>query len=79
MNIINPPSLFFVLQHGRNCLHVACHYGHVQTVSVILRMEVIDINCTSKVKVINYVLNLILLNSVALLHFMKLAQKVMLM
>lgn len=41
--------LILFLQHGRNCLHLACHYGKLETVQVIMNMEVVTIDCTSKV------------------------------
>jgi hypothetical protein len=45
----NTLAITTVDRHGRNCLHIASHYGHMSSVFVILGMNLLDINCTSKV------------------------------
>ena len=37
-------------QYGRTCLHLACHYGHMETASIILQSGLVDINTASRVR-----------------------------
>ena len=45
------------LQHGRNCLQLASLHGHIDTVLVILRTQLVGINSANKVSMQTHLLN----------------------